>query len=253
MSASPRLRFWRCAIVAAVIASPVDAQVMRGVVRSQTTSRTIERARLTAQDRAGRVVGETTSDDGGRFTLRVQANGQPFMVTVRRIGVEPSTTAEFALAPGDTAEYELSVPERSVVGDTVRVMGMASLNESRYQEAMRRGWKVFSPAEVAKHRDEATHVYDLLRWAGAGSLVIPNRPTECVKSARYIAGERRGERCMVWVVDGYVLGPTPVLNPADTYFMAILTASESAVQFGDKAPWGAIVLYTRMNGDRIHP
>jgi hypothetical protein len=43
------------------------------------------------------------------------------------------------------------------------------------------------------------------------------------------------------------------LNPADTYFIAVLTASQSAVQFGDRAPWGAIVLYTRMNGDRLHP
>jgi len=235
------------------MASPVHAQVMRGVVRSQTTSRTIERARLTAQDRTGRVVGETTSDDEGRFTLRIAGSGAPFVVTVRRIGVEPSTTAEFTLTPADTVEYELTIPERSVVGDTVRVMGMASPNESRYQEAVRRGWKILSPADVAKHRDRATHVYDLLRWAGASSLIIPNRPNECVRSARYMAGERRSERCMVWIVDGYVVGPTPVLNPSDTYFMAVLTASEAAVQFGDKAPWGAIVLYTRMNGDRMHP
>jgi hypothetical protein len=35
--------------------------------------------------------------------------------------------------------------------------------------------------------------------------------------------------------------------------MAILSGSESLLRFGDKAPWGAILVYTRMNGDRIHP
>ncbi len=254
MNVSPRRTFWRCTLLSALlVACPIHAQVMRGVVRSQTTSRVIERARLTAQDRAGRVVGEATSDDEGRFVLRLDGSGQPFVVTVRRIGVEPSTTAEFTLTPADTVAYEFSIPEKSVMGDTVRVMGMASFNDSKYREALRRGWKVFSPEEVAIHRDKAGNVYDLLRWAGASSLVIPTRPTECVKSARYIAGDRRSDRCMVWIVDGVVLGPTPVLNPSDTYFMAILTASESAVQFGDKAPWGAIVLYTRMNGDRLRP
>ena len=103
------------------------------------------------------------------------------------------------------------------------------------------------------HRDLANSVYDLVRWSGASSLIIPGRVTECIRSARYVGGDRRNDRCMVWVVDDQVLGPTPVLNPADTYFMAILTASQSSMQFGDKAPWGAIVVYTRMNGDRLHP
>jgi hypothetical protein len=43
------------------------------------------------------------------------------------------------------------------------------------------------------------------------------------------------------------------VNPRDIYFLAILTASESASRWGDKAPWGAIVIYTRMNGDKKSP
>jgi hypothetical protein len=223
------------------------------MVRSQTTARTIERARITAQDRAGLTIGEATSDDQGKFYLVVDAKSQPFTMTVRRIGITPSSTDELRLTPADTVDFEFLIPETAVLGDTVRVTGMKSLNEVRYDEAIRRGWNVFSPAEVAKHRERANTVYDLLRWSGAGSLVIPNRPTECVSSSRYISSDRRSDHCMVWVVDGQVLGPAPVLNPADTYFMAILSASQSAVQFGNKAPWGAIVLYTRMNGDRLHP
>ena len=251
---SPRLvMILGLAALATGTSSPLGGQVIRGVVRSQTTSRTLERTRLTALDSAGRIVGETTSDNGGAFTLRVEAKGQPFSLMVRRIGVEPSVSGSFKLMPTDTVDYEVAIPEKPVVGDTVRITGMPSLNEAKYQEAVRHGWKVFSPAEVEKHRENVNNLYDLLRWSGAGSLVIPNRPSECVRHVRYIAGDRRNDRCMVWVVDGQVLGPTPMLNPRDTYFMAVLTGSESALQFGDRAPWGAIVVYTRMNGDKIHP
>lgn len=233
-------------------AVPAHGQVIRGALRSQTTALPVERARVTAVDRTGRMVGETIADDSGNFTLRVDARSVPFSLTVRRIGIEPSTTPEFELTPADTVDFELNLPETPVLGDTVRVTGMASYNEAKYQEAVRRGWKVLSPAEVAKHRNRVNNVYDLLRWADA-SLMIPSRRNECVRSARYLAGDRRTDRCMVWIVDGQVLGSLPVLNPADTYFLAVLTASQSAVQFGDRAPWGAIVLYTRMQGDKLHP
>jgi hypothetical protein len=255
MRASPHLRLWLTLAVAVstTAATPARAQMIRGLVRSQTTASVIERARITATDRSGRGLGEATTDDQGRFTLVVDAQGAPFSMTVRRIGITPTSTAELLLTPADTVDYEFLVPDNPVLADTVRVTGMKSLNETRYEQAMRRGWKVFSPAEVALHRDLANSVYDLVRWAGGASLIIPSRVTECVRSARYISFDRRSDRCMVWVVDDQVLGPTPALNPADTYFMAILTASQSSMQFGDKAPWGAIVVYTRMNGDRLHP
>lgn len=254
MRASPHLRLWLTVGVAvSLMSAPARAQVIRGVVRSQTTARLIERARVTAADRDGRVLAEVTSDDQGKFYLRVEANGVPFFLTVRRIGIVPSNTAELWFTPADTVDYEVLVPEQSVIADTVRVVGLKSINESRYDEALRRGWKVFAPAEVAVHRDKAANVYDLLRWAGASSLIIPTRVNECVRSNRYLPGDRRNDRCVVWIVDGQVLGPLPVLNPSETYFMAILTGSQSMMQFGDKAPWGAIVLYTRMNGDRLHP
>lgn len=252
MSTSPRLIAIVGAAAALLVAMPARAQVIRGVLRSQTSARVIERARVTAQDRNGRVIGESIADDSGSFLLRVDARGAPFTLTVRRIGIEPATTPEFTIAASDTVHYELSIPETPVLGDTVRITGIPALNEGYYQDAVRRGWQVFSPAEVAIHRERVNNVYDLLRWAGANSLVIPTRHTDCVRSARYLPGDRRNERCMVWVVDGQVLGPYPFLNPRDTYFIAVLTASQSLTQFGDKAPWGAIVVYTRMYGDQIH-
>jgi len=232
---------------------PVHAQVVRGVLRSQATSRAIERARVTAVDTAGRVLGETIADDSGSFVLRLTSNRVPFTLTVRRIGFEPSSTPEFQLAPEDTVDYELNMPETAILGDTIRIVGSAAYNEAMYQQAVRRGWQVFPPAEVAVHRERANNVFDLLRWAGANSLEIPAGRTGCVRSGRYRgAGGARSGGCMVWVVDGQVLGPSPVLNPRDAYFIAVLTASQSTVEFGDRAPWGAIVIYTRMHGDQVH-
>lgn len=249
---SPLRLVWMCAVTTAVATGPAHGQVVRGALRSQTTTRPVQRARVTAVDRTGRMVGETIADDSGNFTLRADARSVPFTLTVRRMGIEPSTTPEFELTPTDTVDFELNLPETPILGDTVRITGTASYNETKYQEAVRRGWKVFPPAEVAKHRDRVNNVYDLLRWADA-SLMIPRGRNDCVRSARYISSDRRSDHCMVWIVDGQVLGPVAVLNPADTYFLAVLTASQSAVQFGDRAPWGAIVLYTRMQGDKLHP
>jgi hypothetical protein len=55
---------------------------------------------------------------------------------------------------------------------------------------------------------------------------------------------------MSFVVDGQVLGPNAVIIPSDIYFFAILSPSESRVQYGDRAPFGAIAIFTRSRLDR---
>jgi hypothetical protein len=35
--------------------------------------------------------------------------------------------------------------------------------------------------------------------------------------------------------------------------MALVSASDSRIEWGDRAPYGAIALYTRMNGDQLQP
>jgi hypothetical protein len=53
------------------------------------------------------------------------------------------------------------------------------------------------------------------------------------------------------VLDGVVIGAyNPLVNPRDVYFLAVLSQNQSQVQYGDRAPYGAIVIYTRMNGDK---
>ena len=53
------------------------------------------------------------------------------------------------------------------------------------------------------------------------------------------------------VVDGAILmGSNPLINPRDVYFMAFLSPNQAMVQFGDRAPNGALMVHTRANGDK---
>jgi hypothetical protein len=63
----------------------------------------------------------------------------------------------------------------------------------------------------------------------------------------------RNNQCLSVILDGVLIGPSVHLNPRDIYFMAIVSASDSRAEWGDRAPYGAIALYTRMNGDKRRP
>jgi hypothetical protein len=60
----------------------------------------------------------------------------------------------------------------------------------------------------------------------------------------------RNHKCMTYVIDGVVVGPTVIVNPEDIYFIAVVQGTESTLRWGNLAPYGAIVVYTKMNGDR---
>jgi hypothetical protein len=223
---------------------PLAAQVLRGTARVQESGRPIEGARVVAMLTDGKSIGSATTDDKGRFFLRVESKGAPFVVSVTRIGMEPTTSDPIVLAARDTLDADFSVTEVGIRSDTMKITAAPSLNDIRLAEAKRRGWRLFSPAEVAQHRERANSFNDLLRSLGYPGIVIPNRPDECIRTTRY-------NRCLTIVVDGVPLsGGNPLVNPRDVYFMAVLGASDAVVQFGDRAGFGALVVYTRMKGDK---
>jgi hypothetical protein len=97
-----------------------------------------------------------------------------------------------------------------------------------------------------QHRDRrrSNSFENLLRFSGYPGFVIPSRRDDCICSTRY-------NRCLTIVIDGVPLsGSSPNINPRDIYSFALLGKTEATVQFGDRAPWGAIVIYTRAKGDR---
>jgi hypothetical protein len=83
----------------------------------------------------------------------------------------------------------------------------------------------------------------LLRSMGTPSLILPRRIDDCVRNTR--TGE-----CMTWVLDGQIVGPSAFILPTDVYFFAVLSPSEARVEYGNRAPNGAISVYTRSATDR---
>ncbi len=227
--------------------SSLDAQVLRGVVRVREGERPIDRARIVAEDRTGKRLGEAVSGADGRYQLTVLGKiGAPFRVTVSRIGMRPSLSDEITLAAEDTVNADFWVRDLPAEVAEVRTTATLSLNATRLADARRRGWRVVEPELIAARRETASGFNQLLSTLGIPGIIIPSSPGVCIRSVR-------NNQCLSVVLDGVLIGPSVHLNPRDIYFMALVSASDSRAEWGDRAPYGAIALYTRMNGDNIRP
>jgi len=240
----------RVAVRVAVLlacAVPLYAQLIRGTVRVQGTPRVVPGVRVTAVDSLGRTLVEAVSDERGRFTLAMSSE-QPFRVVARKVGLEPSFSELLRAARTDTLEMDLQLPTDVAELPPVEVSGERgkSPNQRAYEDAVRHGWKVYPPDKIAEQREKYRDFTDLLRSLQVSGIRI-GRPGECIQSTRFL------NRCLAIIIDGVAAGPYAMVIPTDIYFFAVLSATDSAVQWGDRAPWGAIVIYTRMYGDRARP
>lgn len=237
----------RLLVALGALASGASAQVIVGTIRSQDTERTVVGARVTASDSLGKQLAEVVTDQTGHFRLRLAGN-TPFLIVVKKVGWRPSSTELIRGAPEDTLELDLLVPAEPTEMDAVNVTakGGGNQNAKSLEEAKRRGWKTVMPQEVELHRENSLNFVDMLRATGAQGLMLPAQPDDCVRS-------NRTRRCLTYVVDGVPAGTSIYLNPRDIYFFSILSSTESAVIWGDKAPWGAIVVVTRSYGDKKNP
>lgn len=235
------------AVLFSAVSRPLAAQFIRGTIRAQGSEGTVQGARITVLDSAGRQVTAVMSDERGHFVLPL-TTGMPFLVTVRKMGWQPSSTDLIHASATDTLEMDLMVPMEGIALPGVEIEGKKTVtfNQRSYAEAKRLGWRIYEPYEIEAHRNEFTSFENLMRTLQVTGVKMPARSWDC-----YI--NLRNGRCMTFVVDGQPVGTMWVVNPIDVYFLAILQASESSVQFGDKAPWGAILIVTRMNGDKKNP
>lgn len=236
------VRVWAALLALTAVAPTASPQLIRGTLKTQQGSEAalLAGAKVTVTDSLGKELFDLVSDAQGRFRFRMP-EVKPFKVNVMKIGWQPSSTDWIRAVSSDTLDVELLVASEAVTLATVEVTGRKSVNTLNLEEARRSGWKVYEPELVERHRGNARDFNDLLREVAASSVRV-GRPSECVRSVRF-------GRCLVYVLDGVPSGPSIFVNPSDVYFFAVLGASESAVRWGDRAPWGAIVVYTRMHGD----
>jgi hypothetical protein len=230
-----------------VCASPLAAQFIRGTIRAQGSEGIIQGALITVLDSVDKQVVTALSDERGHFTLPL-TSGLAFKVTVRKIGWQPSSTDLIHATATDTLDMDLMVPMEGVALPGVEITGTKTVtfNQRSYDEAKRLGWKIYEPSEIEAHRNEFSNFENMMRALQVRGVKMPAGPNDC-----YI--NLRNNRCLTFVVDGQPVGTNWVVNPIDVYFLAILQATESSVQFGDKAPWGAILVVTRMKGDKKNP
>ncbi len=227
--------------------SVMGAQVLQGIVRVKDSERAVDRARLVAEDRTGRRVGEAVSSEDGRYFLPLQLRvGMPFRVTVTRIGMRPSMSDEITLALEDTVNADFWVSDLPATVAEVRTTATASLNTTRYNDARRRGWRVIDPETIALRRESAMGLNELVQSLGIPGLIVPQRPGQCIRSTR-------NNQCLQIILDNVLIGTNVHLNPRDVYFIAIVGASDSRIEWGDRAPYGALAIYTRMHGDVMKP
>lgn len=230
-------------LIGSLVAEHASAQVVRGVVRSGTSLLPIDLATVTATDSLGTVLGSGVSNGLGEFQINVGRTGVFLVLHVKRLGFAESKANVRPLASADTVDFEVLMNEVAALATAVVVSAEPSLNERRLNEANRRGWKVYDPGIVAQHRERASDFIQLLRSLGNPSLILPRRISDCIRATR-------NNQCLTIVIDNQVMGPSAFILPSDIYFFAILGASDSRIQFGDRAPYGAIAIYTRSHLDR---
>ncbi len=222
-----------------------DAQVNRGTIRAQEGQVPVPGARVTVTDSVNTVLAEAVSGPDGKFIVAFSANRR-FVVGVRKIGWQPSFSDLITAAATDTMLVDFLVPAEptELAAAEINANAATTLSSRALAEAKRKGWKVYSPEVVNRFRDVAGSFTDLMREAGTSGIVIGKG--DCVRSVR-------SNRCLTFVVDGQPAGTNVFIHPRDIDFYAVLSASESAVIWGDRAAWGAIVVYTRMYTEKPKP
>lgn len=239
-------RTFSCILLLLITMAPVPAfgQILRGTARIADSERPLDNARITAMLPDGRSVGATTTDEHGRFFLKLAAAGQSFIIAVTRIGMRPASSNAIMATERDTLDFDFNVTKEDIAIDTMRVFAAPGLNEQRLAEARRRGWRVFEPTEIQAIRERVNSFEDMLRSTGFPGLIIPASRNACIRSTRL-------NQCLTVVIDGVPISPgNTLINPKDVYFVALLTPNQSQLQFGDRAPYGALIVQTRTYGDR---
>jgi hypothetical protein len=230
-----------------LLGSDVGAQVLRGTVRLRDEAVAVDGARVFAEDRAGKRLGETLTDEAGRYVLRLTAKpNTPFRVSITRIGMQPTLSDEYSLGETDTLDADIVVRELPSTLEEVTTSAEASLNTRRFQEARRRGWRVYDPSTIEARRASSPGLNELLNSLGAPGLMIPQRPGDCIKTTRT-------GRCLAIIIDNVLVSGGVHLNPRDIYFLAIVGSSDARMEWGDRAAFGALAIYTRMHGDQRRP
>ena len=217
-----------------------EAQELAGVVVAAGSQVPVEAAVVTLHEGSGAVTASATTDAAGRFVLSLARplTDTGAMLVVRRLGFRPDSVTVSALS----FPVRVALVEVALLTDDVRVIGHPSVNQVRLDEARRRGWRVYGPEQVAPYRERARSLSFLFQLMAVPGIVPARSSYDCIRSIR-------ANQCLALVIDDIVTGPFGYVHPADVFFVAVMGAADSRMYWGERAPFGAIVIYTRSNTD----
>jgi hypothetical protein len=144
------------------LATPLDAQLLRGRVSDAVTGDPVFAASVAVLNADSTVVATARTDRGGEFVLRPAAG--TFLLYVDRVGYEATMTAPRELGIADSLTFELRIPPRAVdiAGLEVVAPRRNEMDPSGFFQRKREGWgKFIEPAEI--DRRNPTSVADILR------------------------------------------------------------------------------------------
>jgi len=219
-----------------------EAAAVEGIVRTAAQGTAVADALVRMQLASGdALVASVRTDSLGRFSLTVHAAiaSVPLLVITQRIGFLPDT---LQVAGSNRRAIDIYLREVPLALDSLRISAQPTANHAALAEATRRGWRVYGPERVSEYRDRAGSMSMLMRLTGVTGVVPARYPNDCIRSIR-------NQHCLVFVVDGVVIGTTAYINPVDVEFFSLVNQAESRLYFGERAPYGAIVIRTRSAAD----
>jgi len=111
--------------VALTSGEPVAAQVVRGLVKEQTTNAPLDGVVLAVLDPRDSVIVQVLSNDGGGFEIRLPGPGM-YTIDVKRIGVKRVRLTPFAVGEGETRQLDITLEPVPAVLSSVNITGRTS-------------------------------------------------------------------------------------------------------------------------------
>ena len=224
-----------------------QAQIIRGIVREESSGSPIPEAEIHVIDTANVIVAASSSVHDGAFSAVVSEPGT-YRLRVTAMGYDTTTTGVFVLGPYENRNFDVFLPVRPVPLDSLEVVGeprTPHLELVGFYRRMEVGFGHFIQKEEID-RSHADRITDLLYG---------------LPSVRIVRGELVGELLVVMracpqpptvVLDGLPLdrdgGPiNEVTHPANIEAIEVYPSPAGVpVQYGrTRSPCGTILIWTR--------
>jgi hypothetical protein len=117
-----RTWLWIWAVLAVLLASPVRAQTVRGILLEQESARPVAGTLVVLLDQNGEQRGSVLTDAAGRFILQAPSPGR-YRLRAERIGYPSTTSPVLELSAGQDLDYRLTTASQTIELEGLVVKG----------------------------------------------------------------------------------------------------------------------------------